>query len=73
MELRKRLESSQPTQDPVVSSQKLPVRVRPSYRHSIFKPSLDQSERWFWLGLVTVTVAALVTRLYSITEPHHVA
>jgi dolichyl-phosphate-mannose-protein mannosyltransferase len=72
MELRRRVEGGQ-TREPVLSPEEPPAHVRFVRRRSIFRSPLDASERWYWVGLVTVTIAALVTRLYCITEPHHVA
>ncbi|CAI8001905.1 Protein O-mannosyl-transferase 2 [Geodia barretti] len=74
MELRRRLEGSQPVSRHVLHSpEEPPVRSRAVLQRRVFRSPLDCSERWYWTGLAVVTLASALTRFYSITEPRHVA
>ena len=72
MELRRRVDSSQ-TYSQLLSPEDPPIYARPVRPRAFFTSPLDASERWYWLGLIAVTVAAIATRFYCITEPQHVA
>ena len=72
MELRRRDVESSQVHRPAIPPEEPPVRVAVRQRR-VFRSPVDLAERWYWLGLVTVTVAAILTRFYTITEPRHVA
>lgn len=51
----------------------LPRMVRRRIPSPVFVPSYNYTDKAFFGGLIMVTIASFVTRLYKLGEPTHVA
>lgn len=60
------------TMGEVVSDQ-LPRVVKRRIPSPVFVPSFNYTDKAFFSGLIIVTIASFVTRLYKLAEPNHVA
>lgn len=49
------------------------VKLVPALRSGVYTPPADLHDWAYFVGLALVTLAAVATRLWTITEPEHVA